>query len=179
MNRRLKLTVLSALLTLGSFSAYAIPIPWSITGTFDDSGTLSGSFIYDVDTDIVSDISITTTAGSTLPGYAYTLLHPHTVSVPGLSGLPLVSNWIATPTDGYLALAFASPLTNAGGTIAILSTSYEGQCLNVFCGPGPTAPNTRFITSGTLVSSVPEPGTLALLGIGLVGMGLARRRKKV
>jgi len=30
-----------------------------------------------------------------------------------------------------------------------------------------------------VVASVPEPGTLALFGIGLLGMGLSRRRKKV
>ena len=30
---------------------------------------------------------------------------------------------------------------------------------------------------GSLVSTVPEPGTLALLGIGLFGMGLSRRKK--
>ena len=39
------------------------------------------------------------------------------------------------------------------------------------------------LESGTFtvsrVSSIPEPGTLALLGLGLAGMGMTRRKKKV
>jgi len=43
-----------------------------------------------------------------------------------------------------------------------------------------TAENWHGFTFGLLApTAVPEPGTLALLGIGLAGMGMTRRRKKV
>jgi hypothetical protein len=41
-----------------------------------------------------------------------------------------------------------------------------------FCGTSPTC----FATTTPVASTVSEPGTLALLGTGLVGLGFARRR---
>ena len=40
--------------------------------------------------------------------------------------------------------------------------------------------NLQIVRGGTtIITNVPEPGTLALFGIGLAGMSLARRKKKV
>jgi hypothetical protein len=61
-----------------------------------------------------------------------------------------------------------NPLPNFQGRLILefTPTNNPGQILSVFF-------------DGLRVNQVPEPGTLALLGIGLAGMGWGRRKRKV
>jgi len=106
--------------------------------------------------------------------------------------------------SGILIMMFASDLTDDGGTIALIndvivsiggsfSTAFSGESTcNAFpssTGCFSIAPFREIVggsVSSTIVDdddpvvTVPEPGTLALLGIGMFAMGLfSRRRKKV
>ena len=65
-----RLFLLGALLF--ALPAHANPITWHLDGVaFDDGGTANGSFVYDADTNIYSDVSVVTTAGSAFAGAAY------------------------------------------------------------------------------------------------------------
>ncbi|MDP6436812.1 MAG: hypothetical protein QF803_01515 [Gammaproteobacteria bacterium] len=111
-----KLVGVFLLLTVGS--AHAIPRAWILEDVvFDDGTTATGSFVYDADTDTLSDISIVTqnglaNDGSPLTAQTYTQLYSGTpVSDPVI--LNQAGN---TGTDDtYLVLSFAAPLTNNGG----------------------------------------------------------------
>ena len=70
--------IISLLCLFSAISAQAIPLEWTLDNVvFSDGGTASGSFFYDDDTDIYSNVAVTTTTGSVLTGTNYQYGSPY------------------------------------------------------------------------------------------------------
>jgi hypothetical protein len=197
MNRLRVIGLLSFLVIGWSHEAVAAPILWTLSGvTFGDGSTASGSFVYDRDFESLTNFDVITTPTSQdcgpgfppdcvvitpndLPGHHYVDLTgffpPYPANGFGIADPPSGGSFAGKP---LLGLGFASPLSNAGGSITLLTISGEGFCFDAGCN---FASYKRFVTAGSVVGTpasapVPEPATFALLGTGLAAV-IGRRRQ--
>lgn len=101
-------------------AANAVPIQWTVSDTtFDDGGTVSGSFVYDADTNIYSNIRLKTTSGTvgTAAEFGTQCTTPHCLaSLPELLFISSSSQANLTNVP-LLDIEPSAPLTNTPGTV--------------------------------------------------------------
>jgi len=159
------ITLLASSLFLGVGNASA-NITYAFSGvTFDDGGTLTGTFVTnDTDTALV-DFDITTSVGTNI-GFHYT---PGTSDGSTSTSLPAIIVANTPPSFDHILQVTFSNLTATGSPIKIGTFDSFEQGLSGA---------RRDIVAGSVVA-VPEPSTLALFGIGGLGlMGWVLRRRR-
>jgi hypothetical protein len=154
------LGLLAVALLAGPMVGKATPIGWDLDVTLASGGTLAGMFIFDADTSALSAVHIQLTS-SIIGNHLFT------------GGGMITGGWQQFDGDYFAGVEWLPfTLTNAGGTGSVIASGAV-SCSFPACIP----PSIDAITGGTISSvSVPEPATLALLGLGLFGVALARRR---
>jgi len=144
----------------GTISAISSSAPkrWYISGVvLSDGAQVFGSFVYDINSNTYSSISVTTTAGTVVQSATYNVVSPTS----GPKGtLNIVSAPVVVPSNTTtLSMTFNNFLGNSGGTVNISSVT-EATCTSVDCSSGNTL---RTAAVNGTVSSVPPRGYTAIL----------------
>tara|TARA_R110002049_G_C9020765_1_gene551330 strand:+ start:417 stop:890 length:474 start_codon:yes stop_codon:yes gene_type:complete len=153
-----------ALMLIISTSAQAVPMSYNFKYEFGTgevlSGTLNGELQDDLDTVLVTDVLMVTFTG--LPGTTFqTDLLSNVVSLSGAA-----HSFSTIAPDAGLA-GFSLPVSSFFGPYAIVGIPEDYFYLGEFYIP----------ERWSLTHTVVEPATFTLFGLGLAGLGLARRKK--
>ena len=168
----LRITLVSVFL-LASMAPYAHAtlVQWTISSsTFDDGGTLSGTFVFDTVAITYSSINLTTTAGSAFGGANYT--SPLTIFS--------ANSFHAGPSAAPSRLSLSNFIGGGWATPGVISGFGFGEraCLNAGCTSVGSSLRAGASSNATGVV-IPEPGTAVLLLAGLGCLFALRRRGRL
>ncbi len=157
LGREIDVTADAQLLANG-FEADFAGVLWTFEnagfGGLDGGSTITGSYVYNAETDVFSNINVVTSVGASLPGATYT--------VPGAGAGAGVVDFFSTNavdvTDEFrLRIGWNGPMTNTGGTLNV-AFGFEAQCQNSACGfPGFGVDLARGLIGPTSVVGAPLP----------------------
>ena len=153
----------------------AAPVVWTLNDvTFEYGGTAVGSFTFDADTGIYSEINIQTSNGPQNPdnpiqGTSGFLGATHEYLLENTTAGENLRAYAGNPSPLYaLNLDWAGGLSNQGGSIELLTGAYSFEYSTVYG-------YRREVTGGS-ISAVPVPAAVWLFGSALAGLGWFRRR---
>lgn len=151
-------------------AANADLISFVATGSADVSGYVQWD-----DTALGGSNSNITDLSLTVFGITFSLSDVDTSASSIISGLTITNGAGALASMGTYTIAFFPDGFGGSAFDGDASLAFDSDGVFDFGGGGWDT----FLAVSWEPTSVPEPGTLALLGIGLLGMVASRRRKKV
>ncbi len=168
------------LLSLGS--AQAAPVTWQLNDlAFTDGGTVSGTFTFDWDLPFqqrMSDVNITTSAGSLFAGDVYTSEGPEGAFYDplGFAFIFYTDNFVGKTNETVVVLFPTVGPFGPGTTQPLPVEAVEFTCLDEGCPFNGTALRSGVSLPDGSISVVPLPASVWLFLSALTGLGWIKRK---